>query len=76
MSRRLPPISRKDFIKRLRRFGWEGPYHGPKHMIMERPENDGVLVIPNPHRTDIPVHLLSKLLKEACISREDWIDAG
>jgi len=31
---RLAPISRSNFIKRLRRLGWEGPLSGGKHEFM------------------------------------------
>ncbi len=30
------------------------------------------LVIPNPHRGDIGVHLLIKVLRQAGISRDEW----
>ena len=30
--------------------------------------------IPNPHGNDIGVDLLSKVLREAEISREEWLD--
>jgi predicted RNA binding protein YcfA (HicA-like mRNA interferase family) len=30
------------------------------------------LVIPNPHKGDISKDLLSRILKQANISREDW----
>ena len=39
-------------------------------MIMER---KGITVIvPNPHRGDISVGLLNRILKEAGISRTEW----
>jgi hypothetical protein len=30
------------------------------------------LTIPNPHQGDIGINLLSKILKQAEISKEDW----
>ncbi|MFI5401537.1 MAG: hypothetical protein ACHQ1G_01165 [Planctomycetota bacterium] len=33
---------------------------------------DLVLTIPNPHAGDIGVGLLSRILKQARVSREDW----
>ena len=30
------------------------------------------LTLPNPHQSDIGINLLSKILKQAGISREDW----
>jgi hypothetical protein len=36
-------------------------------------KGDVQLTIPNPHRGDIGVNLLKILLKEARISREEWL---
>ena len=30
---KLIPISWKEFVKRLKKFGWEGPYKGGKHFL-------------------------------------------
>lgn len=68
---KLSPISRADFIRRLRSLGWSGPYAGTKHQHMVKGEVQ--LTIPNPHgRKDIGVNLLKLLLNEAGISREEW----
>ena len=68
---RLAPISRSDLIKRLRTLGWEGPISGRKHQHMVR--GNVQLTIPNPHGGDIGVNLLKIILKEAGISRDQWI---
>jgi len=68
---RLAPLSRSELIKRLRALGWEGPLAGTKHQHMVK--GDLQLTIPNPHRRDIGVNLLKILLKEAGISREEWL---
>lgn len=31
---KLTPINRNDFVKKLRAFGFEGPYSGGKHSFM------------------------------------------
>jgi len=36
---------------------------------------DLVLHIPHPHQGDISVDLLSRILKQAGISREEWLKA-
>ncbi len=71
---RLGPISRRELIKRLKEFGFEGPYSGGKHQFMVR--NDLVLTIPNPHKKDISVDLLRRILKQAGITREQWLGSG
>jgi len=37
---------------------------------------DLALTIPNPHRGDISVDLLTRILRRAGISRKEWLDAG
>jgi predicted RNA binding protein YcfA (HicA-like mRNA interferase family) len=69
---RLAPLSRSDLIKRLRVLGWEGPVSGAKHQHMTK--GDIQLTIPNPHGSgEIGVNLLKIILKEAGISREEWL---
>ena len=65
------PISRRKLVKALRKAGFDGPYSGSKHSFMED-ETGRRLTIPNPHGGDLSRGLLSALLKQAGISREDW----
>lgn len=69
---RLTSVTRQELINRLRRLGFSEPYSGgkyPYYMVrgMQR------LTIPNTHASEIGVDLLSRVLKQAGISREDWI---
>jgi predicted RNA binding protein YcfA (HicA-like mRNA interferase family) len=68
---RLVPIKRSDFIARLRRFGFDGPYPGGKHEFMIR--GTLRLTIPNPHQEEISVDLLSRILRQAGIQRKQWL---
>jgi len=68
---KITPVSRKELIKKLKILGFEGPYKGAKHMFMIK--GNIRLTLPNPHRKDISVSLLMKILKQAEISREDWL---
>jgi predicted RNA binding protein YcfA (HicA-like mRNA interferase family) len=68
---KLSPVSWIDLVKRLRKLGFEGPYQGGKHPYMLR--DNLVLTIPNPHRKEIGVDLLSRILKQAGITREEWL---
>jgi predicted RNA binding protein YcfA (HicA-like mRNA interferase family) len=63
-------ISRRDLIYFLKQLGFNGPYSGGKHQYMIRDELK--LTIPNPHKTDISVGLLNRILRQANISREEW----
>ncbi len=69
---RLPPVGRSELIKRLRALGWTGPFPGKRHQHMTK--GDIQLTIPNPHGSgEIGVNLLKIILKEAGISREEWL---
>jgi predicted RNA binding protein YcfA (HicA-like mRNA interferase family) len=64
------PLSRREFIAGLRKARFDGPFAGGSHEYMER---DGLtIVVPNPHKGDIGVGFLHRLLKQAGISREEW----
>lgn len=69
---KLTPVSWKVLVKRLNKLGFEGPYSGGKHPFMVK--NDLVLTIPNPHKAVISVDLLSRILRQAKITREEWLN--
>jgi predicted RNA binding protein YcfA (HicA-like mRNA interferase family) len=64
-------VSRRKFIQRLRELGFEGPYAGGKHPQMRR--GDVTLIIPNEHVSDIGPGFLIRLLRQAGVSREEWL---
>ncbi|MEI6443580.1 MAG: type II toxin-antitoxin system HicA family toxin [Nostocales cyanobacterium ELA583] len=68
---KLTPISWNNLVKRLRELGFEGPFAGGRHPQMRR--GDITVIIPNPHEGDISVGLLSRLLRQAGVSREEWL---
>jgi hypothetical protein len=55
----------------MRELGFEGPFEGGKHPYMVK--GTLVLTLPNQHRSDLSVDLLSRLLRQAGISREQWL---
>jgi len=64
------PIKRKDLVKHLRKYGFDGPYSGSRHQFMIR--KDITLRIPNPHGSDTGKELLMRILRQAGISRREW----
>lgn len=64
------PIKRRELIRALRELGFEGPFPGSNHQYMQREQIK--LPIPNPHKGDISVDLLARVLRKAGISREEW----
>ena len=69
--RNLSPVTWKQLISKLKSLGFEGPYSGGKHAFMIK--GDIVLTIPNPHKNEIGIDLLKRILKEAGIPREVWL---
>ena len=68
---RLGPLSWGELVRRLRELGFEGPYAGGRHPQMRRGEL--TLVLPNPHGGDIGVGLLVRILRQAGVTREEWL---
>jgi predicted RNA binding protein YcfA (HicA-like mRNA interferase family) len=68
---KLPPISWRQPVQRLRDLGFEGPYAGGRHPQMRR--GDLTLILPNPHAGDISSGFLRRLLQQAGISRDEWL---
>ena len=67
---RLGPIHRDELISYLKRLGFEGPYSGGKHPFMIRGLRR--LTLPNPHRREIGTALLSRILRQAAIGKDEW----
>ena len=67
---RLSPVTHVALVKRLREFGFEGPVAGGKHLYMTKGRLR--LTIPNPHRREIGVALLARILKQAGVDPNDW----
>ena len=66
----LGPISRRELVQCLRNLGFEGPFSGGKHQFMVRGEI--TLRVPNPHQGDLSLSLLSRILRQAGVSKDDW----
>jgi len=67
---KLGSIKRNDLIKYFRELGFSGPYSGGRHQFMQK--GNITIRIPNPHKSDIGKELLTRILKQADISRIEW----
>ena len=67
---RLSPISWGNFVRKMRALGFKGPFQEGKHPFMVK--GNISVTIPNPHRGDISIDLLSRILKQAAVSRDSW----
>jgi|AntAceMinimDraft_9_1070365.scaffolds.fasta_scaffold212884_2 predicted RNA binding protein YcfA (HicA-like mRNA interferase family) len=69
---KLKSLSYHELTKKLKKLGFSGPYSGGKHLYMIK---DSLrLTIPNPHRNNISIDLLAKILKHVGITREEWLE--
>ncbi|MCK9357624.1 MAG: type II toxin-antitoxin system HicA family toxin [Dehalococcoidia bacterium] len=68
----LSPVSWQQLVRRLRQLGFEGPIAGGRHPFMVRGQL--VLTIPNRHRGAVSVDLLSRMLRQAGITRDQWLE--
>ncbi len=64
------PIKRKHLIRHLKQAGFQGPYAGGNHQFMIK--DDITITLPNPHKSDIGRDFLSRILRQAQISRSEW----
>lgn len=64
------PIKRADLIRYLRELGFDGPFSGGRHQFMVKDQLR--LFVPNPHVGDISRGLLTRILREAGIERDEW----
>ena len=69
---KMKSVSWRELVKGLKRFGFEGPYQSGKHPYMIK--GNLTLTIPNPHSEDVSVDLLSRILKQSEINKEDWVE--
>jgi len=69
--KKLSPVTWDDFVKRLRELGFEGPFRGGKHPKMRKEKL--TLIIPNKHEGDLGIGFLTRLLRQAGISKEEWL---
>jgi len=68
----LSPVSWPDLVRQLRKLSFDGPYQGGKHPYMIK--GNLVLTIPNPHRREIGVALLFRILRRAGVTKEEWLE--
>lgn len=70
--RRLTPVSRRELVRKLRAAGWSGPEPGGRHSTMHK--GTRTVLVPNPHQRDVSVGLVRKILRDAEITVEAWLD--
>ena len=70
---KIPPCSRSELIRKLRKLGFAGPFSGGKHSYMKTGRYRQI--IPNPHGKEISSELIKESLKQGNISVNEWLAA-
>lgn len=68
----LSPLPRRALIKKLRRFGFLGPYPAAQHEYMKLGREK--IFIPNPHGKDIGLPIIKKIIQQLNISNQEFLD--
>jgi hypothetical protein len=58
----------------MRALGYAGPFAGGNHQYMSKTGGFSVRV-PNPHRGDISIDLIKRILRISGINQQDWESA-
>lgn len=66
------PLQRRILIKKLRKFGFSGPYPSARHEFMKR--GDEKIFVPNPHGKDIGLPIIKKIIQQLKISSQEFLD--
>lgn len=69
----LKPVSRRELVRKLRVLGFEGPFPGGKHEWMR--QGGFRVTIPNPHGGALDPGLIRRILRQAGITLDDWLNA-
>lgn len=70
---KIPPCTRAELIRKLKKLGFDGPYPGGRHSYMKR--RGYRQIIPNPHAGQIDSAFIKEILKQAGVSEEDWLNS-
>ncbi len=68
---KLSPISWSAFVRKMKALGFGGPFQEGKHPYMVK--GNLSITIPNPHKEGVNVDLLIRILRQAMVSRQDWL---
>ena len=55
----------------MKELGFDGPYAGGRHPQMRR--GHVTIIIPNSHEGEIGVGFLTRLLRQAGVTRDEWL---
>lgn len=71
---RLSPLRHREVVAKLRRLGYEGPESGSNHPIMTNPVTRKTIPVPNHGSKDIGIGLIRRIIRQAGITVEEWLE--
>ena len=69
---KLKPVTWLEFVSRMKELGFEGPFTVENIQKMKR--GNQTIIIPNKHESEIGIGFLTRLLKQAGISKVEWLN--
>ncbi len=70
---KIKPLSRKEYLKKLKKFGFSDIQRGGDHDFLVT--DNAKIKLPNVHaQKDIPVFIIQKTIKVLGIDRNKWIN--
>jgi len=70
---KITPLSRKQLIKKLRKFGFDGPFKATRHEYMLNGNHK--IFIPNPHGgKDVAVPIVKAITHQLGIDRDEFLN--
>lgn len=70
---KLTPLKPNAVVRKLRKLGFSGPLPGGKHQRMVNLSTGQIIPIPMHQGKDVGVGLIREIIREAGITREDWL---
>jgi predicted RNA binding protein YcfA (HicA-like mRNA interferase family) len=67
----LKPLNRRELARKLKKLNLSGPFSGGRHQYFIK--GNRKIFIPNPHRKDIGVKILKRIIKDIEIDEEEFI---
>jgi predicted RNA binding protein YcfA (HicA-like mRNA interferase family) len=69
----LSPVARRELVRKLKGLGFDGPFPGGKHQWMRR--GGFRVTIPNPHGGAIDPGFIRRILRQAGVTLDEWVNA-